>query len=60
MGPVLREGVFARSIDDWNPRVGGRLCVKQHGQPVAFGVPKGERSGGSPVPHANLFVVKCA
>ena len=58
MGPVLREGVFSRFIDDWDPLGDGQPCVKRHGPPVSFGVPKGARIGGSPAPHANLFVAK--
>jgi hypothetical protein len=57
-GRVLKEGVFARSVNDWDPLGDGRACVKQHGHPVAFGVPKGAAMNGRPAPHANLFVAK--
>jgi hypothetical protein len=57
-GRVLREGWIARSIPDWDPLGRGDRLHKEHGHPVAFGVPKGALIGGRPAPHANLFVVK--
>jgi hypothetical protein len=57
-GPVIREGFFARSTDDWYPLGERYRCVKQMGHPVAFGVPRGARLGGRDLPHANRFVVK--
>src|SRR5687767_5372932 len=50
-GPLLSEGPFATSVNDWDPLGDGRPCVKQHGHPVAFGVPKGALIGGQPAPH---------
>ncbi len=46
-GPVIREGRLARFRDE-----------RQHGHPVAFGVPKGARIGGKPAPNANVFAAK--
>ncbi len=57
-GPVLKEGFLARSVNDWDPFNEGKRYVRQHGHPVAFGVPKGALIKGKTVPHANLFVVK--
>lgn len=57
-GPVIREGHFAKSIDDWYPLGDKYRCVRQHGHPVAFGVPKGAIIDGKPVPHGNVFVIK--
>ena len=57
-GPVIKEGLFAKSIDDWYPLGDKYRCVKQHGHPVAFGVPKGALIDGKPAPHANVFAVK--
>lgn len=57
-GEVIREGLFARSIDDWYPLGEKYRCVKQHGHPVAFGVPKGALINGEPAPHANVLAVK--
>ena len=57
-GVILREGILSRSFDGWDPEGDGRRCFKQHGHPVVFGVPKGTRFGGKPVPHENLFVAK--
>jgi len=57
-GEVIREGLLSRSVDDWDPFGEGARYFKQHGHPVAFGVPKGARIAGRPVPHANLFVAK--
>lgn len=57
-GAVLREGMLARSHDDWDALGDGNHYVRQHGHPVAFGVPRGARIGGYPAPHANLFVAK--
>lgn len=57
-GPVVREGMLARSHDDWEPFGDGRRFVRQHGHPVGFGVPRGALIDGEPAPNANLFVVK--
>ncbi len=46
-GPVIREGHLARFRDE-----------RQHGHPVAFGVPKGALIGGKPAPHANVFAAQ--
>lgn len=53
-GSVLREHRLQVANDDWRPLAGGERCVKQHGSPVAFGVPYGVNG----LPHAGLFVVK--
>jgi hypothetical protein len=55
---VISEGLFAKSIDDWDPLGDGRRCVRQHGHPVAFGVPRGALVDGAVPAHANLFVAK--
>ena len=57
-GPLVREGVFARSIDDWTPLGKDRPLVRQQGHPSCFGVPRGARNGGRDLPSANLFVAK--
>lgn len=57
-GPVLKEGLLARAIDDWDPLGDGRKCFKSHGHPCGFGVPKGALIRGRPAPQANLFVLK--
>lgn len=58
-GRLLKEGMLARSVDDWDPYGDGKFrFVKQHGHPCAFGVPKGARIGGKPAPHANVIVIK--
>jgi hypothetical protein len=62
-GPIVREGFFARAIDDWrppglSPAPAGYNYFKQHGHMTAFGVPKGARIEGRSVPHANRFVAK--
>lgn len=58
-GEVLSERLLARSTDAWDPDGSGRnRYVKQHGHPVAFGVPRGALIGGRPAPNANLFVLK--
>ena len=57
-GLVLSEGRLARTRDDWDPFEDGSRYVRQHGHPVAFGVPKGALIQGQPAAHANLFVVK--
>ncbi len=51
-GAVVKEGFFARALDD------GQKFFKQHGHPVAFGVPLGAFIDGKPAPHANVFVAK--
>jgi hypothetical protein len=55
-GRVLKDGMFARSIDDWDPLGKGEAVVRQHGHPVAFGVPRGALLAGRPAPHGNVFV----
>ena len=57
-GPVIKEGMLARSINDWDPLNDGQACFKQHGHPVGFGLPRGSLIGGKSAPHANLFVIK--
>ncbi len=57
-GPVIKEGLLARCVDDWDPFNTGARYVKQHGSPVGFGVPRGALIHGKPVPHSNLFVIK--
>lgn len=59
-GPVIKEGVLAKSVDDWfPPELNGRYrCVRQYGHPTAFGVPKGAMIRGRRVPHENVFAVK--
>jgi hypothetical protein len=57
-GLVLKEGLLARSVDDWDPLGDGGRYFKAHGHPGGFGVPKGAWVGGRPAPHANLFVLK--
>ena len=55
---MLREGILARAADDWDALGDGRRSVRQHGHPVAFGVPRGALLGGRPAPQGNLFVAK--
>ena len=57
-GPVLAEGILAKSVNDWDPFDDGSAYVRQHGHPVAFGVPRGALIQGQPAPNANLFVAK--
>ncbi len=57
-GPVLKDGFLAQSIDDWDPRGEGKRYFKQHGHPVAFGVPKSAVIAGKTPRHANVFVAK--
>ena len=47
VGEVVREGILARSADDWDALGDGRRWVRQHGHPVAFGVPKGALIGAA-------------
>lgn len=54
-GRVIKEGFIARTRDDWDPLHDGRQYVLQHGQPMAFGVPKGAMIGGGRAPHENVF-----
>lgn len=56
-GPVLKEGWICRTRDDWDALGDGQKYVRQHGHPVAFGVPKGALIGGRRVPHENVFGV---
>jgi hypothetical protein len=57
-GPVIAEGLFARSHSDWDPLGDGFLYVRQHGHPVLFGVPRGALINGQPALNANVFVAK--
>jgi len=58
-GPLIKEGIFARTRNDWDPLGNGKPnYILQHGHPVAFGVPSGARIGGKPAASANVFVVK--
>lgn len=58
-GKLIREGMVSQSIDDWDAFGDGKeRFVRQHGHPVAFGVPHGARIKGKPAPHAGVFAVK--
>lgn len=57
-GPVLAEGFLSRSVDGWQPNDDGKKYFRQHGGPVAFGVPKGALVGGSVPAHAGVIVCK--
>lgn len=56
-GRVLRERILARSPSGWNPFGDEKVYVKQHGHPVAFGVPRGALVSGKPAANSNCFVV---
>ena len=59
-GELVKEGMLARSVDDWDATGDGTPYVRQHGHPVLFGMPEGatvDDTGASP-PHAGLFVAK--
>ena len=57
-GAVIKEGMLAPCLNDWDPFHDGSRYIKQNGSPVAFGVPRGALIHGEAVPHSNLFVVK--
>ena len=57
-GDLIKEGMLVPSHDEWDPLGDGSRHVKQHGHPVAFGVPRGARIAGKPAPSANVFVLK--
>ena len=57
-GPVIRDIMIAESINNWDPLDEGVPLVRQHGHPVAFGVPKGATVNGSLAPNANVFAIK--
>ena len=56
-GPMIKEGVLAKSIDDWDPLEDGRRYVKAHVHPIAFGVPKGAVIDGTTAYSENVFAV---
>jgi hypothetical protein len=56
-GKVLKEGFLARTRNDWIPFEGAKKCVRQHGHPVLFGIPRGALIRGMPALGANSFVV---
>ena len=58
VGPILSEGFLTRSTDDWDPFFDGHRYVRQHGHPVAFGVPDGALVDGRVPDHAGLFAIK--
>lgn len=55
-GPVVKEVLLAKSVDDWQPFADGKTYVKAHVHPLVFGVPQGAVVGGSVPDHAGLFV----
>ncbi len=57
-GELVTEGVLAASADDWDATGDGTPCVRQHGHPVLFGMPRGARLAGQEPAHAGLFVAK--
>ena len=57
-GPIIKEACVQPTRDDWQPAEGAPPCAKLHGQPQAFGVPKGATIAGKTPVHANVFVLK--
>jgi len=57
-GPVIREGVLSKTVNDWDPLGDGSALSKEHGHPVAFGVPKGALINGREAVNANCFAIK--
>ena len=57
-GRIIREGMLARAVEDWDPLGDGSRHVKQHGHPVGFGVPQGAVIEDKPASHGNVFVIK--
>jgi hypothetical protein len=47
-GALIKEGVLAQSIDDWDPLGDGTPVARQHGHPVLFGVPRGSSAWRRP------------
>jgi hypothetical protein len=56
LGPVLKEGLFARYREDWDALSDGGRHLRQHCHTGGFGVPLGALVRGRRVPHENLFV----
>lgn len=54
-GPILADGWFSRTRDDWDPLGDGTKNVLQHGHPTVIGVPKGALINGKRVAHENVF-----
>lgn len=57
-GPVLKEGMIDRGVDDWDVKGDGHKVVRRARHPMAFGVPQGALIDGRPAPHANVFAVQ--
>lgn len=57
-GELLKEGMLRPAADDWDPLGDGTRLLREHGHPVAFGVPRGARIEGKPLAHENVFVAK--
>lgn len=57
-GRIVKEGVIARSRDDWDPFGDGQRLFMSCGMPIAFGVPHGAMHNGRPMANANVFAVK--
>ena len=58
-GKLIREGMISQSIDTWDAFGDGKeMFIRQHGHPVAFGVPKGALIQGKPASNDNVFAVK--
>jgi hypothetical protein len=55
LGPVLKEGVFARYGEEPNPFGDPIACLRQHCHTGAFGVPKGALVRGECAAHENVF-----
>lgn len=56
-GRIIKEGMLAQAVDDWDVLETGRLCCRTHLCPAPFGVPKGAVIDGKPAPSANVFAV---
>lgn len=57
-GPVRSQRVVAAACDRWDPLGDGTQLVRQHGHPVAFGVPRGAVDAAGPLAGANCFAIK--
>ena len=59
-GEIIKEGILAKSIDDWKTTWKGKehTVKREHRSPVVFGVPKGAHIGGKPAQNENVFVTK--
>ena len=56
-GPIIKEKRLITAENGWKP-LGGEMSFRRiNGMPLIFGVPKGAKTNGKPLPNENVFAL---